>query len=149
MQILMRQRSHAEYTGIALRTIEKINTAAVWIALTFAVVAMLTRDVRWLMSSAISMTPVLFVNRRLYAFFRSQRGLVFAVRSILLHWLYYIILGVGMAVAWLTHILVGDPRPEALIEAYSEVGLQTWPPVPRKRESLPQLASPADAALFP
>ena len=149
MQILMRQRAHPEYKGIALRTIEKINTASAWIALTFSVVAMITLDARWLMSSAISMAPVLFVNRRLYVFFARQRGMVFAVRAMLLHWLYYIVLGVGMAVAWLTHILVGDPRPRPIIEAYSEVGLEMWPPVPSKRESLRHLASPADAAVAP
>jgi hypothetical protein len=46
-----------------------------------------------------------------------------------------------MVLGWLTHILVGDPRPEAIIEAYSEVGLETWPPVPSRRTSLQDVSS--------
>ena len=147
MQMLMRQRSHPEYTGLALRTIEKINTVGTWMALVFSAMAMLTLDPRWVLSSAFALAPVLFVNRRLYTFFARQRGAVFAIRGALLHWLYYIVLGVGMGIAWLTHMLVGDPRPTPIVEAYSEVGLKTWPPVPSKRHSLPPTQSPLDAAL--
>lgn len=149
MQMLMRQRAHPEYTGIALRTIEKINTVGIWLAAVFFLVASVTLDPRWLLSSAAMIAPVLFVNRRLYAFFAEQRGIIFALRSMALHWLYYLILGVAMGIAWLTHVLVGDPQPEPIVQAYSEVGLKTWPPVPSKRESLPRLADLPDAVARP
>ncbi len=149
MQMLMRQRAHAEYTGIALRTIEKINTIGVWSAAICCVIAAVTLDSRWLLSSVCAMAPVLFVNRRLYGFFAEQRGAIFALRSMLLQWLYYLILGVAMAIAWLTHILVGDPQPDPIVQAYSEVGLKTWPPVPSKRESLPRLVEVPDVVARP
>lgn len=138
MQMLMRQRSHPEYEGIAFRAIEKINTLGVWIALVCGIIAALTLDVRWLMSAAFAMMPIIFVNRRLYAFLAAHRGLLFALRGAMLHWLSYVVLGAGIVFAGLVHVLVGEPRPEPIVEAYSEVGLETWPPVPNKRQRLHQ-----------
>lgn len=136
MQMLMRQHAHPEYEGIAFRAIEKINTLGVWVALICGTVAMLTLDARWLMSAAIAMMPIIFVNRRLYAFLAAHGGLVFALRGAMLHWLSYVVLGAGIVFAGLVHVLVGEPRPEPIVEAYSEVGLETWPPVPNKRRRL-------------
>jgi len=33
---------------------------------------------------------------------------------------------------WMLREIFGDPSPDATTQAYSEVGLETWPPVPRR-----------------
>ena len=41
--------------------------------------------------------------------------------------------GIARARASLTRALVGSPRPDATTEAFTEVGVQIWPPIPAKR----------------
>jgi hypothetical protein len=85
------------------------------------------------------------VNRHLYAFFERERGLLFTLRAIPMHLVYYVVFGIAMALGWLLHVLFGDPRPAPLVEAYAEVGLQTWPPVPSKQQGSLQPSSAAGA----
>ena len=145
MRLLMGQRARRDSDRIALRTVERTNTSFVWAALFFLLVAAIARDERWLIATAVSIQAILFVNRHLYAFFERERGLLFTVRAIPMHLVYYLVFGIAMAVGWLLHVLVGDPRPAALVEAYAEVGLQTWPPLPSKRQALAQRSSATTA----
>jgi hypothetical protein len=133
MRLLMGQRASQDSDRIALKTVEQTNTGFVWAALVSLLVATIAWDERWLIATAMSTQAILFVNRHLYAFFERERGLVFTLRAIPMHLVYYIVFGIAMALGWLLHVLVGDPRPAALVEAYAEVGLQTWPPVPSKQ----------------
>jgi hypothetical protein len=40
--------------------------------------------------------------------------------------------GVALCAGWVLRDVFGDASPDATTQAYSEVGLETWPPVPRK-----------------
>jgi hypothetical protein len=111
----------------------------------FLLGATITWDERWLIATAVSLQAILFVNRHLYGFFERERGLLFTLRAIPMHLVYYLVYGVAMALGWLLHVLVGDPRPAPLVEAYAEVGLETWPPVPSKQHGLPQRSSATTA----
>jgi glycosyltransferase involved in cell wall biosynthesis len=142
MRLLMGQRASQDSDRIALKTVERTNTGFVWAALIFSLVAMIAWDARWLIATAVSIQAILFVNRHLYSFFERERGLLFTVRAIPMHLIYYVVFGVAMAVGWCLHVLVGDSRPAPLVEAYAEVGLKTWPPVPTKQTALAQ-RSPA------
>jgi glycosyltransferase involved in cell wall biosynthesis len=145
MRLLMGQRASRDSDRIALKTVERTNTRFVWAALFFLLVATVAWDERWLIATAVSIQAILFVNRHLYAFFERERGLLFTLRAIPMHLVYYVVFGIAMAVGWVLHVLVGDSRPAPLVEAYAEVGLQTWPPVPSKRHGLAQ-RSPATTA---
>jgi hypothetical protein len=136
MRLLMGQRASQDSDRIALKTVERTNTGFVWSALVFLLLAVIAADGRWLIGTAMSIQAILFVNRHLYAFFERERGLWFTVRAIPMHLVYYIVFGIAMALGWILHVLVGDPRPAPLVEAYAEVGLQTWPPVPAKQAGL-------------
>jgi cellulose synthase/poly-beta-1,6-N-acetylglucosamine synthase-like glycosyltransferase len=145
MRLLMGQRASQDSDRIALKTVERTNTGFVWAALVFLLVATITWDERWLIATAVSLQAILFVNRHLYGFFERERGLLFTLRAIPMHLVYYLVFGVAMALGWLLHVLVGDPRPAPLVEAYAEVGLETWPPVPSKQHGLPQRSSATTA----
>ncbi len=46
---------------------------------------------------------LLFLNRKLYAFFAKKRGMVFMVRAIPIHLLYYLYSGVSFVFCWVIH----------------------------------------------
>jgi glycosyltransferase involved in cell wall biosynthesis len=132
MRLLVQQGQAVKSKSLNLRTIEKLNTVSMWVSSIALVAAMVLRE-WWPASIAlVGSMFVITINRSLYSFFERERGMGFALSCIPLHLMYYLINGVAAGFGWLLHLTVGEPRPSPIVEAYSEVGLQTWPPVPRK-----------------
>lgn len=129
--------SEQQAQTLNLRMVEKINTVLVWLALTLGVVG------AWLGSTVVIagafslLLPLFWTNRPLYRLFRQHGGWGFALRVVPLHFLYYVVAGLSVLWGWLLANVVGEPRPHPTTEALSEIGLETWPPVPfdRKRPS--------------
>jgi hypothetical protein len=42
------------------------------------------------------------------------------------------IAAVALCMGWLLRDTIGDRLPDATTQAFSEVGLEIWPPVPRR-----------------
>jgi glycosyltransferase involved in cell wall biosynthesis len=131
MRLLLRQRQFRD-DRISLRAIERINRIGTWIAVSALLLGSVFGDPRWVLSAGIALLPVIFANRRLYAFFERERGVLFTLAAIPLHLLYYVLLGISIVIATALHLLVGDPRPAPIVEAYAEMGIESWPPVPNK-----------------
>lgn len=131
-RLLIQRGIISKSQSLNLRLIERVNTVLVWAGALFAVAALGFRDPRWFILTVACGLPVLWFNRQLYGFFRRQRGLWFAIRAVPLHLMYYFLNGVAVAWGWLIHHAVGEPQPAVAVEAFSEVGLKSWPPVPRK-----------------
>jgi GT2 family glycosyltransferase len=85
-----------------------------------------------LRGAAVALLLALVAQTALYRFFIRLRGIPFGVVAIPLHVLHDLCNVVGMGIGWLLRHLVGDPHRDALTEAYAELGLQTWPPIPRR-----------------
>ena len=120
------QRSKA----LNLRTREKILTLLVSLTGVILLEALLVRDARLLVIVPFLLAPALWCNRQLYAFFLRKRGPFFAICALPLHLAYYALN--SLAASWgliLTHIL-GEPRQHPTVDALSELGVETWPPVP-------------------
>ena len=117
-----------------LRTIERINTALVAFMILLVLGAVLTMDPRWMIPAALCLLPVVLSNSRLYGFFLRSRGVLFMLGVIPLNLMYYMLNNVSFAFGWLLHGTVGGPRPDPAVDAFSEVGVQTWPPVPARRK---------------
>jgi hypothetical protein len=66
-----------------------------------------------------------------YLFFAKARGIPFAIAVTPLHLLIQAVSAVGLCAGWVLRDAVGDREPDATTQAYAEVGLETWPPVPR------------------
>lgn len=118
---------------IGLGVVERINSALLWIALVTLLIGSITADTRWVMTSGISLLPVLFVNRRLFGFLEEQRSFAFALASVPIHLIHQLTLGAALAVGSLIRALLGESRPAALVEAYAELGAETWPPAPARQ----------------
>lgn len=134
-RLLVAQGSTLKSKSLNLKTTEKICTALVWLMLFLVAGALWFARPNLLLGAFACLMPVLFLNRRLYAFFERMRGFWFALGVVPLHVLYYCLNGVAAGLGLFLHQLVGGPAPDPTIEAFSEVGLKTWPPVPVKRSS--------------
>jgi glycosyltransferase involved in cell wall biosynthesis len=130
-RLLLKRGETIESKSLNLKIQEKVNTAAVLLAFLVALGSLVTLDSRWLGLAFIFLLPVLISSLPLYAYFARCRGIGFALAVIPLHLAYYGVNGASVLFAIALHQLVGEPLPSATVQAFSEVGVLKWPPVPR------------------
>jgi Glycosyl transferase family 2 len=80
---------------------------------------------------AIVLLGAIALNLPAHLFFARARGIIFAIAVAPLHLLMQAISGLGLCAGWVLRDVVGDRAPDAAVQAYAEVGVETWPPVPR------------------
>lgn len=135
MRLLVHQRQALRPGSLNLRNLEKLNTVLVWASLLAVIIGFSPNTTqRWVVAGELLIVPVFVLNWHLYAFFARVRGVFFTLAVIPLHLLYYLVNGVSAGIGWLVHLTVGEPWRDATTEAYHEVGVRTWPPVPAKRD---------------
>lgn len=132
-RMLIQQGLATKTKTLNLRTVEKLNTVLVWVALLVVIAAAVFRSWQLAGWAVASFAMVILLNRSLYGFFMRTRGIFFALAVMPLHTLYYINNGVAVLYGWTLHHLFGEPMPDATTQAYAEVGVDMWPPVPSKK----------------
>ncbi len=123
-----------------LRLRRRIDVAAVVslaMAASLALVAAVV-DTRLYMAAATAIVLTLLLDAAFYAVLLRRMGMAFTVSVIPLHLASSLAGGVSAIFAWLRQHVVGDPRPHPAVEAFAEVGVDTWPPVPRRRMPEPE-----------
>jgi hypothetical protein len=80
----------------------------------------------------VGLAALLLTNLPVHRFYASTRGLWFAVVSAPLHIVVQIVAAMALCAGWILRDVFGDVSPDATIQAYSEVGLEIWPPIPRR-----------------
>ena len=65
----------------------------------------------------------------------SERDPLFAICCVPLQLLHYLTTGVSVVFAWSLHQTIGEPTPDVTDDAFAEIGLETWPPIPRRLPS--------------
>ena len=80
----------------------------------------------------VALMAVVLANFPVYRFYAKERGAMFAVLAAPLHIVAQVVAGVALCAGWLLRDVFGDVSPDATVQAYSEVGVETWPPVPRR-----------------
>ncbi len=75
-------------TTLNLRWSQRVSAALAWLLAAGLLGAVWRSGSLWL--SGLSALGLLVLNRDLYAFFARQRGVMFAMKAIPLHWLYYL-----------------------------------------------------------
>ena len=136
--MLIQQGLATKTKTLNLRTVEKLNTVLIWLALFTAIAAAVLRSWKLLAAAGVAFAIVILINRSMYGFFIRTRGIFFALGVIPLHTLYYINNGVAVLYGWTLHHLFGEPMPDATTQAYAEVGVDMWPPVPAKKPEAPR-----------
>ncbi|MCC6316236.1 MAG: glycosyltransferase [Gemmatimonadaceae bacterium] len=118
-----------------LKWTEKLNTILVWLGTLLLGLALVMWDWRIAMPGALCLAVAVTISTPLLGFFARTRGVWFAIRVIPVHLLYYLLNGVSFGLGMLLHELIGAPRQDPTIEAYAEVGVKRWPPVPSRNRS--------------
>lgn len=132
-RMLIQQGLATKARTLNLRTVEKLNTVLVWVSILSLVGAAIWRSRLPAIGAGVAFAIVIFLNRGLYGFFARTRGIVFAVAVVPLHTLYYVNNGFAVVYGWALHHLFGEPMPDATTQAYAEIGVDMWPPVPSKK----------------
>jgi len=87
----------------------------------------------WLPKVTMALFVFVLANSGVYRFYAAARGSIFAISAIPLHLIAQGVSAVALCTGWLLRSVIGDRAPDAATQAYAEVGLDTWPPVPRRR----------------
>jgi cellulose synthase/poly-beta-1,6-N-acetylglucosamine synthase-like glycosyltransferase len=125
-----------------LKWTEKLNTILVWLAVLALPLALLLWDYRPLYVALACLLGAAAMNLPLLSFFARTRGIGFAIAAVPVHLLYYLLNGVSFGLGLFLHQLLGAPRQDPTIEAYSEVGVKRWPPVPSRERPSSWTAEP-------
>ena len=123
--------SASKAKSLSLRAKEKSNTVLVCLGLLFLAMSIRPRDQLLASIGAICLLLVLLRGLPLYAFFFRKRGIVFAVSGVVLHMIYYVTAAVSVIWGAFLAVVIGEPRPDPSVEAFSELNFASWPPVPR------------------
>jgi hypothetical protein len=113
-------------------TLARALTPAVAVLGTISLVAAFLPPRHVAVKTGLAIAALLLTNLPIHRFFVRSRGLTFAVASAPLHVFAQIVAAVGLCTGWILRDILGDPSPDATTQAYSEIGLETWPPVRRR-----------------
>ena len=83
--------------------------------------------------SILALLGVLLANAEVYSFYARKRGLAFAIAAVPVHLIVQGITAVALCTGWVLRDTIGDRSPDATTQAYAEIGVEMWPPVPRRQ----------------
>jgi GT2 family glycosyltransferase len=109
---------------------EKACTALTGVILLTVPLAALLREPKVLLVAAAALGVIVALSRGLYRFFLRHGGIGFALMTLVLHLLYYLVSGISVCFGWLAHMLLGEPPVAPEVAAQAEVRTRTWPPAP-------------------
>ena len=136
-ELISVKEERARVLNLSIR--ERVNTFFMWVAVVGAIAAAVTGRSSVALVAIGGLAWVLVNNRALYGWFAKNRGPLFTLAIVPLHLTYYLIAGLSVLWGWTVNHIVGEPRPDPSVEAFAELGVETWPPVPvdRKRTHSP------------
>ena len=109
------------------------NTVLTALAATLAAASLIGSSVWMLMGMTVLLLGIMWNNRAQLRWFADRRGAAFAAATIPLDLVRNLVHGIAVVAGTLVREVVGEANPDVVVQAYAEVGLRTWPPVPRRR----------------
>ena len=109
------------------------NTLLTGLAAVMAVAAVVGSSGWMIAGVATLLLGVLWNNRAQLRWFADRRGIAFAAATIPLDLARNLVHAIAAVAGTLAREVVGESSPDVVVQAYAEVGLKTWPPVPRRR----------------
>jgi len=120
-----------------LRGAQRAAEAVAWIAAVAGITALATSGAA---SSLLGITALagvatlLVLRSGVYGAFERAQGAAFAIAVLPLDLVMLLVSGLSRARTSFVRGLVGEPRPDPTTEAFVEVGVKVWPPIPAKRQ---------------
>ena len=133
MRVFPKQIAAARKRRSGRRRVKNANTALTWLALGSLATAAVVGNPVWLLPTAACVIAVGVNDRAQHRFFVEARGGAFALAVTPFRLLGYLTNGLAIGLGWLMREVVGEPMPNPSVEAYAEVGVKMWPPVPARR----------------
>jgi GT2 family glycosyltransferase len=135
MRLLFQGRNLARMRSPSLSMREKANVAATCGALVLTALY-LAFPIRYLGRLLfVDVAALTFGMAPLFGFIVDERDPMFALFCLPLQLLQYLTAGTSVILAWFLHQTVGEPRRDVTDDAFAEIGLDTWPPIPRRLAS--------------
>jgi glycosyltransferase involved in cell wall biosynthesis len=131
-RLLAHRKTMLATATLNLRWTEKLNTILAWSAVALFLAALGWRLPTLAGAGLACLAVVIAFNLPLLRFYQRERGFLFALRVIPVHLLYYFLNGLSFGLGLLLQQAIGAPLPNPTTEAYAEMGVQRWPPVPSK-----------------
>lgn len=83
-------------------------------------------------AGAGAVAVLIALNLPVLRFFARLRGAAFAAGVAPLHLLVQLVAATALCRGWMLRAVIGDELPDAATQAYAELGVKKWPPVPRR-----------------
>ncbi len=127
------QRTRASTPGDVVFTLSRSLIPGIGILGSLTLVAAFLPEPRVTFKGAIALAVLLLTNLPVSRFYLRPRGIGFAIAAVPVHLVVQAVSGVALCIGWVLRDAVGDRLRDATTQAYAEVGLEKWPPVPRRR----------------
>ena len=126
------QRMSAAAPSEVVFTLSRALTPAVALLGTVTLAAAFVPAAHTLEKIGVGLAALLVANLPVHRFYARSRGILFTIASAPLHIFVQLVAAGALCTGWILRDVFGDVSPDATIQAYAEVGLEIWPPVPRK-----------------
>lgn len=126
------ERMSAAVPSDVVFTLSRMLSPMLAIVVTLILAAAFVPEPHTLAKAAIVLLALLVTDIQLHRFFSDRRGIAFAIAAAPIHVCVQFIAAGALCNGWFLRDLFGDVIPDATTQAYSEVGLETWPPVRRR-----------------
>ena len=127
------QRTRASAPSEVVYTLSRPAMPALAVLSTLALSAAFLPNPAWPVKLAALASITVLVNLQVLRCFAHSRGVPFTIVTAPVHLFFQAVSTLGLCAGWLMRDTVGDRLPTAAIQAYSEVGVEMWPPIPRQR----------------
>jgi hypothetical protein len=125
-------RTRRSAPGEVVFALSSAATPALAIVTVLGLSAMTTPVPSRLAQCAVGLAVVAVANYPMHRYFAGKRSILFAALVAPLHLFAQGIAAVALCTGWVLRDAIGDKLPDATTQAYSEVGAEMWPPVPRR-----------------
>jgi len=126
------QRTRTTIPGEVVFTLSRALSPAVAVLGTLTLAAAFLPEPHALATGGIAFSALLLTNLPVHRFYAKAAGLGFAVAAAPMHILVQLVAGMALCNGWILRDMFGDVVPDVTTQAYSEVGLEMWPPVRRR-----------------
>ncbi len=126
------QQTRVTLPGEVVFTLSRALSPAVAVLGTLTLAAAFLPEPHAVAAAGIAFGALVLTNLPIHRFYAKAAGLGFAVAAAPMHIFVQLVAGVALCHGWILRDMFGDVVPDVTTQAYSEVGLEIWPPVRRR-----------------